>query len=81
MTHLTDQKAQLWPDALPALSSTGAEAEVLGRFAGPTHTRHLGGEMMAPSRHPLTALTPLGPAPRDSDPRPTSAPGVSRTAL
>ena len=74
MTHLTDQKAQLWPDELPALSSPGAETEVLGQSAGPTHTRHLGGEKAAPSGHPLTALTPLEPDPRDSDPHATRPP-------
>ena len=74
MTNLTDQKAQLWPNALPALSSPGAETEVLGRSAGPCHTCHLGGKMTAPSRRPLTALTSLGPAPRASDPRPTRPP-------
>ena len=74
MTHHTDQKAQLWPDELPALSSPGAETEVLGQSAGPTHTHHLGGEKTGPSGRPLTALTPLEPAPRDSDPRPNRPP-------
>ena len=69
VTHLTDQKAQLWPEALPALLSPGAETEVLGRSAGPLTPATLVGEMPAPS-----ALTSLGPAPRDSDPRPTRPP-------